>query len=563
MIGVVANSSDEAVVREFFELFKTPWELYQSCRKYDVILVAGSRDFDGTTASLIVVYSGLKFPADIAEPAYREKGDNQAAPLRYGKFQIPIYGRQLIFGSSNRTGVDTEFPDHTICSTQSNGTRRVRVGYDLFDEVRTLLTNGQPVVNAGIPALDLHIALLRQLIVESGIHLIEIPPVPEGCRFIVCLTHDVDHPLLRRHKFDHTMLGFVYRAFVGTLIAAIVGRRPWRHVWTNWLAVLKLPLVHLGLSPDPWAEIERYLVLENGASSSFFVIPFAGQSGRQGGNAAPSARAAAYGAADISSQIRNLVAADCEVALHGIDAWMDTSAAANELDAIRSITGKEEVGVRMHWLYFDTQTPLKLERAGASYDSSFGYNETVGYRAGTSQGYKPLVASRLIELPLHLMDTALFYPSYLNLTPEQAYKRVGPMIENVVEFGGCLTINWHDRSIAPERLWGDFYVALVAELRKKGAWFATATQAAAWFRKRRSAVFENVAWETEAVRVQIGAEYDDLPGLQLRVHDVESCQTVGFAGEEASQPCSTRVGWRALETCIALTNAVEVTAASN
>ena len=46
-----------------------------------------------------------------------------------------------------------------------------------------------------------------------------------------------------------------------------------------------------------------------------------------------------------------------------------------------------------------------------------GYNETVGYRAGTTQAYKPLEASRLLELPLHVMDTALFYPAYLGLSP--------------------------------------------------------------------------------------------------------------------------------------------------
>ena len=29
MIGVIADSADHAVVREFFELFKTPWEFFE------------------------------------------------------------------------------------------------------------------------------------------------------------------------------------------------------------------------------------------------------------------------------------------------------------------------------------------------------------------------------------------------------------------------------------------------------------------------------------------------------------------------------------------------------
>src|SRR5205823_13601053 len=142
-----------------------------------------------------------------------------------------------------------------------------------------------------------------------------------------------------------------------------------------------------------------------------------------------------------------------------------------------------DIGVRMHWLYFDEQPPMTLEKARASYDSTDVYNETVGYRAGTSQAYKPLEVDRIMELPLHVMDTALFYPSYLNLTSEEASAHVGMIVEHAAQSGGCVTVNWHDRSIAPERLWGDFYSHTVEQLRSRGAWFATAGEAVAWFRK--------------------------------------------------------------------------------
>ena len=109
----------------------------------------------------------------------------------------------------------------------------------------------------------------------------------------------------------------------------------------------------------------------------------------------------------------------------------------------------------MHWLYFDEEAPARLDRAGFSYDSTVGYNETIGFRAGTAQAFKPFQAERMLELPLHIMDTALFYPSYMNLSSKQAEKAIDPLIENVARFGGALTINWHDRSLAPERLWDD------------------------------------------------------------------------------------------------------------
>ena len=79
----------------------------------------------------------------------------------------------------------------------------------------------------------------------------------------------------------------------------------------------------------------------------------------------------------------------------------------------------------------------------------------------------------MLELPLHIMDTALFYPSYMNLANDQARGAVLPLIENVTRFGGVLTINWHDRSLGPERLWGDAYLALLGDLRARTPWFAT------------------------------------------------------------------------------------------
>ncbi len=93
------------------------------------------------------------------------------------------------------------------------------------------------------------------------------------------------------------------------------------------------------------------------------------------------------------------------------------------------------------------------------------------------------------------------------------------MADTVVQFGGCLTVNWHDRSLAPERLWGGCYRDLIQELKGRGAWFSTAGQAISWFRKRRSAVFVTDPFEPRAVRVKVAYEEgNNLPGLRLRVH---------------------------------------------
>ena len=256
-------------------------------------------------------------------------------------------------------------------------------------------------------------------------------------------------------------------------------------------------------------------------ASTFFVIPTKGDAGVDSHGRIRAKRASRYALADIADDLKKLLSANREIAVHGIDAWRDIAKGRDEREQVQKITGTAETGVRMHWLYFDSQAPVILEKAGYSYDSTVGYNETIGYRAGTAQVFKHPDVDHLLELPLHIMDTALFYPSYMNLSDKQAGAAMLPLIENAARFGGVLTINWHDRSLGPERLWDDAYVNLLRELRARTPWFATASQTVAWFRKRRATSFANVTQDGGSIRVQPAADPTaaDLPPLTVRVYN--------------------------------------------
>ena len=521
MIGVVADISDHGIVTEFFELFKTPWEFYRAGQKYDVVLCTTKDQFD-VTAKLVLVYSGGKTSSGNDRPIQSEHLDFHTCILSYREYRIPIYGDAVTFSGKQSWLLKDEESQQPAAYLEKCGERvQIRIGYDLFSEVRRLLSVGQPVADAAIPTLDLHIALLRDLIVGCGIRLVEIPPVPERYRFIACLTHDVDHPSIRQHKCDHTILGFLYRSIFASSGRLFSGQITVRELIRNWLAALKLPLVYLGIAKDFWRDFDdRYLQLENGIPSTFFLIPFKNHSGNYSDTRALKLRAARYCAAELAETIDKLTLAGCEIGLHGIDAWCDSTQGRAELDEINRLTRSKNIGVRMHWLYYDQQSPAALEMAGATYDSTVGYNETVGYRAGTTQVYKPLEAKNLLELPLHVMDTALFYPAYLGLSPEGAKTALRRMADNAAQFGGCITINWHDRSLAPERLWGLPYCELIQDLKNRGAWFATAGQAVSWFKKRRSVTFEPTSSQPDKVNANIAANFEDnLPDLRLRIHN--------------------------------------------
>lgn len=511
MIGVISGPEEEPLIREFFELFKTPWERYGPSRLYDVVICAGDLLVDDLAAKLVVVYSDHGTAFDAKHQIEIQCRKNRVVSF-YAGSRLAILGGSVTFRHSGATVLTDEESGESIAYLdRSSKPIFARLGYNLFREVRTLLTGEQPPDEFSAPALDLHIAILRDLVVSCGFPLVEIPPAPVGYPFVVCLTHDVDHALITRHRFDHTALGFLYRAAVGSTISFLRGRIAFLKLLTNWLAAIKLPFVYFGIAEDFWNNFERYLDIDRHRPSTFFIIPFSDRPGITRNGPAPSKRATRYDVSHIAGKIRKLISAGCEVGLHGIDAWVDSGRGCVEASRISEATGRDEIGVRMHWLYRDADSMRVLDAAGFLYDSTIGYNEAVGFRAGTTQIFKPLAASRMLELPLHIMDTALFYSSRMNLSPANAWNNVLPVLESATRHPGVLTINWHDRSIAPERLWGDFYCRLLDWLEDRGPWFSTATQAVYWFQRRRSATFESVDRQERSIRIKVKVP----PGLDL------------------------------------------------
>jgi hypothetical protein len=502
MIAVAAKTEDHPVVAEFFELFKTPWEFFHAGSRAEILLCT-QNEIPASDAKLVLIYGSELNSFDRAQPVSVRPQSSGHFFSHAGK-QFPIYGLGLAFENS------------ALRETKNGSQTVVRIGYDLFAEIRHLLTVGQPPEHAATPTLERHIELLRELILRHAAPLLEIPPAPAGKNFIVCLTHDVDHVGIRNHKFDHTMFGFLLRATLGSVLDVVRGKKSFGQLFTNWLAVLKLPFVHLGLAKDFWYQFDHYVELENGAASTFFVIPKKGETGLDANGSRSPKRAASYDARDLKDILRGLKSSGKEIGTHGLDAWRDAAAGRDEKKIISEITGATETGVRMHWLYFGEQSHAILEEGGFTYDSTVGYNGTVGYRAGTTQVFKPLSVKNLLELPMHAMDTALFYPSYLNLSPTQAAEKISPLIKFAAQNGGAFVVNWHDRSIAPERLWDGSYVELISECKKNGAWFATAGQAVEWFRARRETGFES---NGRSVKIRAGkCGGKNLPGQRMRIH---------------------------------------------
>ena len=517
MIGVIPKAHQEGVVEEFFELFKTPWELYRPGRTYDV-LIATADETPEIDAKLLLAYGPATkgMDARLGIVAGRRR---QRATLTGLDSSLPIYGELLTFaGGGEGIGCVTESSEAAGLKVSSSGSTVIRLGYDLFDEVQVLLSVGQPFEHAHIPTLEIHIRMLREWILDAGTPLLEIPPIPGGHSFIACLTHDIDFVGIRNHCLDHSMWGFVYRATVGALQNFLRGRISWTRLFKSWVSAASLPLVYAGWARDFWEPFEWYLETEKGLPTSYFLIPFKRRPGENVPGPHASRRATAYDVSDLPHRTEVLRKRGCELGVHGIDAWHSADKGRDELMTIAAVTGESSIGIRMHWLLRDANTPSTLELAGYAYDSTFGYNETVGYRAGTSQVFRPIGAQKLLELPLHIQDGALFYPQRLDLSEPEAEKRCQALIDNALKFGGVLTLLWHDRSHGPERFWGDFYVRLLQKLRSLDVWFGAAGQVIGWFRKRREVRFERVE-DGVGERPQLRYEGEEIqPPLRIRVY---------------------------------------------
>ena len=517
MIAVISRDDQRELVAEFFQLFKTPWEFFRNGRSYEAVIVTtpSVRNID---AKLLISCCPDRTDLDL-ELGILSETQSEGAVVNYKKVSFPIYGQVLTFADSSN-GTPFLVAGSTVGLTISSIDKIVvRMGYDLFEELRFLLTKGQPAKHAQSPSLDLHIRVLRECILQAGIPLLEVPPVPFGREFIVCLTHDIDFAGIRQHCCDHAMWGFVYRATFGAVRNALRGRLSVANLLRCWLAVASLPFVFAGWIKDFWEPFEWYLQVENGLPATYFLIPFKRRAGENVTQAHASRRAAAYDVADVQQWTKILLERDCEVGVHGLDAWHSPEKGRKELNRIASFTHESTVGIRMHWLLADCNTPNALEQAGYAYDSTSGYNEAVGYRAGTGQVFRYLGTEKLLELPLHIQDGALFYPGRLNLSNAEADDRCRALVNNARASGGVLTLLWHDRSHSAERFWGGFYAKFVSSLRSLEVWFATGRQAVNWFSKRREVRFERDENLGNQEQIAIAYEGEKIqPALTIRIH---------------------------------------------
>ena len=286
------------------------------------------------------------------------------------------------------------------------------------------------------------------------------PPRWRGARFAVALTHDVDSP------WRWTRIGI--RGAAARLKAHARAGRPGPAV-AEARALARVPL-HRLRGTDPNWRFEAILEGEHarGARSTFFVL--AAHRDRHDG-AAPEMYARLR-----PRVVETLRAGGGEVGLHGSYlAARDEALLADEKDALEAAAGPVH-GHRFHYLRVDPHANLaSLERLGFRYDTTLGFADALGFRAGIAHPFRPWDLARdraldLVEIPLAAMDVTLAEERYLGLPVKEAERRLLALVDWAAANGGGFALLWHpDRFDPPTAAgWDRLYFRILDAIAERG-----------------------------------------------------------------------------------------------
>lgn len=145
-----------------------------------------------------------------------------------------------------------------------------------------------------------------------------------------------------------------------------------------------------------------------------------------------------------------------------------------QFEYVRRAVGNTLIGGRQHYLRWSPETWEQWEECGFAYDSTVGYADRIGFRAGTCIPYKPWLLgpareANLLEIPLTVMDATLSH--YMGLRTEQQLERIMRVVAKCRLVGGVFTLLWHNTSLM-DPSYGDTYMILVDSLAgtKRFAW---------------------------------------------------------------------------------------------
>ncbi|MFZ0391233.1 MAG: polysaccharide deacetylase family protein [Calditrichia bacterium] len=325
----------------------------------------------------------------------------------------------------------------------------------------------QPTVDRWTTLLKL---MIKDLAVKRNIPIRFTPLWPNGRRFALVLTHDVDR--LRSWTFSKMRRVFKEKQKQRGLFSA---------------GTTALRLLRQNMLPRSYQGNFKFICrLERkyGGSSTFFFVGKSRTANDPGYQ---------LGKKRIRRGIRAAVDTGSQIGLHGsFPSAVDGNFLQEEKEILSSVASREIRGNRQHYLRFEGIPTLQaIEAAGLRYDSTLGFSDELGYRCGTGLPFRPVHPGEkkifsYWEIPLILMDTVLLLESKLNLAAQGAWEFVLQHLQEAAESGSCLTVNWHNNNLHTADYSGytRLYENMLNWALENNGWLCSADQLWEWWEKR-------------------------------------------------------------------------------
>lgn len=348
-----------------------------------------------------------------------------------------------------------------------------------------------------IPVVALYADLLASELLLTGERSPKVPLWPQGKKYAIVLSHDVDSP------FEYPQ---VFSALKEVKVNLQLKPKIKRTAWSVWKLTKAIMFSVINGFPypdrdpnfcfDSWLEVEKQL----GTRSAFYVASIA----HYDSYGSPYDVQYSYQMPEIRRALLDAIDRGWEIGLHAsINAHKVPHRIKFEKERLESVLdGYQVKGVRHHYWVMDSKIPERTlwlhSTAGFEYDTSLGLNDLPGFRRGIAWPFYPFdrqLRKRIpiVEIPPTLMDGGIFY--HKGSTTKENADTIIKHIQQVSRFGGCVVLDWHLEQMNPDRYdgAGPILVNVLHQLVGDSSIFwATPAQVSDWWRYRYKCLTE---WE--------------------------------------------------------------------
>ena len=172
--------------------------------------------------------------------------------------------------------------------------------------------------------------------------------------------------------------------------------------------------------------------------------------------------------------LRELHRKGFEIGVHfAFDTWRDAGRMAAERAGLeRTLKTGPVTSCRQHWLRFSLADTWRAQAAaGIRVDTSLGFNDRPGFRAGMAAAYRPFdhAAGRahdVVVVPTALMDTQLFRHRVMNRAERR--QEIRRLLEEIADVSGEACVIWHSHVFSADYGWSGDYEYILSTMRDLG-----------------------------------------------------------------------------------------------